>query len=449
MPIPYFRPPKGYDFLRRTIGRFWISLWLVLGLLWPVLAEETYTFDPAEIEKKPYHFGGYGEIRPVLFGTDSKAAFYKLRFFDDPQEKYLMEWNGRLQLEGRYDKGLFALFGKMNGDLKNNWTGFSHRATFYEAYGTIKPSLSLKIDLGKRTAKWGKGYAWNPVAFADRPKDPDEPELGMEGYVMASADFIKSFDGPLKTLSFTPILLPVYDNLNEDFGSRDKVNTAGKLYFLWYDTDIDLLFMTGGSRSDRFGLDFSRNLTSNFEIHGEFAYLSRYNKIVLTAGGGQERIESEAKSWLLGLRFLTGFDLTAIVEYYHNGTGFSGEELTRYYQTVHQAYADYQSSGRTAALNSLRQLAETGYGRFSAGRDYLYLRLSQKEPFNLLYFTPALTGIMNLNDRSGSLTLEGLYTGFTNWELRLRAGFIMGGRYSEFGEKQNDSRIELRLGYFF
>jgi hypothetical protein len=81
--------------------------------------------------------------------------------------------------------------------------------------------------------------------------------------------------------------------------------------------------------------------------------------------------------------------------------------------------------------------------------DYLYVRLSQKEPFDILYYTPALTWMMNLNDQSYSLTPELLYTGITNLELRLRAGFIIGKRDAEFGEKQNDYRIELRAGFYF
>jgi hypothetical protein len=57
--------------------------------------------------------------------------------------------------------------------------------------------------------------------------------------------------------------------------------------------------------------------------------------------------------------------------------------------------------------------------------------------------------MMNLNDGSYSLTPEILYTGITNLELRLRTGFIIGARNTEFGEKQNDYRIELRAGYYF
>jgi len=35
------------------------------------------------------------------------------------------------------------------------------------------------------------------------------------------------------------------------------------------------------------------------------------------------------------------------------------------------------------------------------------------------------------------------------WELRFRTAFIAGARNTEFGEKQNDYRMELRIGYYF
>ena len=81
--------------------------------------------------------------------------------------------------------------------------------------------------------------------------------------------------------------------------------------------------------------------------------------------------------------------------------------------------------------------------------NYLYVRFSQKEPFDILYFTPSFTWMMNTDDQSWSLTPELLYTGITNWEFRLRTGIIVGARNSDFGEKQNGYRIELRVGYYF
>jgi hypothetical protein len=428
-----------------------LAIFMIFSLFFPSTgsAENTYTFDLAETEKKPHHFGGYVEFKPILFGLDRDAAFYKLRFYDDPQRQTLSEVNGRMQLEGSYEKDIFRIYAKTNTDLKSSYSGESERTTCYELYGSVKPSSDFKFDVGKKTLKWGKGYAWNPVAFVDRPKDPDDPELAMEGYIIATADYIKSMDGPLKTFSFTPVLFPVYDHVNDSFGTRNKLNVAGRFYFLLYDTDIDLLFMTGGSRSDRFGADFSRNITTNFEIHGEFAYIRDFRKNTLDPSGNMASHEAYARSYLIGVRHLTTFDLTTIIEYYHNGTGFSDDDMKNYYDFIEIGYDAYQRTGNAAILGKARQMAETGYGRSSAMDNYLYVRFSQKEPFDILYFTPSLTGIMNTEDRSWSLTPELLYTGITNLELRLRTGFLFGGGNSDFGEKQNDYRVELRVGYYF
>jgi hypothetical protein len=75
--------------------------------------------------------------------------------------------------------------------------------------------------------------------------------------------------------------------------------------------------------------------------------------------------------------------------------------------------------------------------------------VSQSEPFDILYFTPSLTWIYNLSDRSFSISPELLYTGITNLELRLKGTLLAGESLSEYGEKQNDYRIELRVRYYF
>ena len=435
--------------MKRCLG---LAILMFLNLCIPALgtAEETYRFDASETEKKPYHFGGYVEFKPILYGLDHDSAFYKLRFYNDPQGQTLPEVNGRVQLEGSFQKDIYSLYVKTNTDLKySDYAGSSEHSVFYEAYGSLKPSPSLKIDAGKKTMKWGKGYAWNPAAFVDRPKDPDEPEQAMEGFIVGTMDYIRSFDGPLKTFSFTPVILPVYDHVNDDFGNSNKLNFAGRFYLLFYDTDIDLMFLTGGSRPDRYGIDFSRNVTTNFEIHGEYAYIRNARKNILDEMGNMRATESDAQSYLVGIRHLTTFDLTTIVEYYHNGAGISEDERGSFFSFTDRAYELYQSTGKTAALANAKNLADGGYGKPNSGRDYLYVRVSQKEPFNILYFTPAITWMINLDDRSSSLTPDLLYTGFTNWELRFRTAFLVGGKGTEFGEKQNDYRVELRIGYYF
>jgi len=428
-----------------------LAIGLLFCLFLPAMgaAGESYTFDPAEIEKKPYHLGGYLEFKPLLFGLDREAAFYKLRFYNAPQGQTLPEWNGRVQLEGSYERGFYRVYARTNTDLKDTYAGTSERTVFHEAYVSVKPSSSLKVETGKKVMRWGKGYAWSPAAFVDRPKDPDDPELALEGYIVATADYIKSFDGPLKTFSFTPVLLPVYENVNDGFGTRNQMNVAGRFYFLLYDTDIDLLFLTGGSRTDRYGVDFSRNISTNLEIHGEFAYIRNHQKNVLDAAGKSRLVEGDARSYLAGIRYLTTFDLTTIVEYYHNDTGFGGDDMKNYYAFIDRGYELYNATGNASTLVNAQTMAEGAYGRSNSMRDYLYVRLSQKEPFDILYLTPALTWMMNLEDKSFSLTPELLYTGITNLELRFRTTFIIGAKNTEFGEKQNDYRIEFRIGYYF
>jgi hypothetical protein len=412
-------------------------------------AEETYKFDLSETEKKPYHFGGYVEARPVNFWADTNAALYKLKFYNQDVGRTLQEYNFKLQLEGSYEKDITRFYFKTNTDYKNSYQGNDEQSTFYEAYGTLKPSDSFKMDVGKRNFKWGKGYAWNPVAFIDRPKDPEDPEIGVEGFIALSADYVKSLGGPLKTVSFTPVLLPVTKQVNESFGMRDYLNLAGKLYFLLYDTDIDLIFLTGGSKTTRYGADFSRNVTTNWEMHGEFAYITDYQRTFIDQSGKSYTDQYNAVSYLIGTRYLTARDTTFIFEYYHNGTGFMENEVKDYFGYINDGYQTYLNTGNDSALQRAAALTENNYGRINPMRDYLYLRIAQKEPFDILYFNPAVTMILNVNDGSFNLSPEIVYTRITNLELRLKAGFIVGATGTEYGEKAYDYRVEFRAGYYF
>jgi hypothetical protein len=120
-----------------------------------------------------------------------------------------------------------------------------------------------------------------------------------------------------------------------------------------------------------------------------------------------------------------------------------------FFECVNKGYDLFQASGDDALLSKASALAEKGYGGRNPMRDYLYTRISQKEPFGMLYFTPSVTWIFNIDDQSYSLSPELLYTGITNLQLRLKAGFIVGQRGTEYGEKRNDYRIEFRVRYYF
>jgi len=430
--------------------RLWVTIGILLTFSYGMaLGEEEYSFDLSEIEEKPLDIGGYLEFRPVLFGLDKNSALHKLKLYNRGKKNTREEYNFTALLDGSYKKGITEFHAIVNTDFKKSYLGWSEETTLYEGYMSLKPSSMFNFNIGKKTLKWGKGYAWNPVAFLDRPKDPDDPELAREGFVVISADYIKSFDGPLKTFSFTPVLMPVYDHINDDFGKINSLNFAGKMYLLLYDTDIDFMFLTGQSKTNRYGMDFSRNITSNFEIHGELAFVNDHKKSFVNSDGTVFSKEYDATSYLLGLRYLTKSDTTYIFEYFHDATGFAESEMEDYFSFIDTGYNTYLTSGDDSLLKKASNVAGGNYNRQNLMRDYLYLRVSQKEPFNILYFTPSLTGIFNINDKSLSIGPELLYTGIKNLELRLKATFLAGDSYTEFGEKQNNSRIELRVRYFF
>ena len=424
---------------------------VVLPFLLPFSFAEEYTFDISEVEKKPYHIGGYIEFYPIVFVLDKNSAMYKLNFYDRSVGGTTEEYNGNLQIEASLEKGVSRAYMKAYTSYTNSWQTETTKTSIFEGYLSVKPSSSWVMDAGKKTMNWGKGYAWNPAAFLDRPKDPNDPELSREGFIVASVDYTKSFTGgSLKTFSFTPVLAPVYSGVNDDFGEVDHLNFASKFYFLFHDTDIDLMFLTGGSKTTRYGMDFSRNITTNLEIHGEFSLINGYDRTYVDSNGNTFKSSYTAKNYLIGLRYLTKSDTTYILEYYRNGTGYSSKEMRDYFSFVDMGYDQYTATGNTGPLFKAINLNQQGaYGRMNPAVNYLYVRVSQKDPFDILYYTPAITLIANVDDKSFSLTPEVTYTGITNLELRLRTAIIPGTRGSEYGEKQNDYRADLRIRYYF
>ena len=411
-------------------------------------AEEDYSFDLEEFEPKAFEWGGYAQLQWEHLDLNSGSAFHGLNFYRDPRSS-IDRFTGLLQLEFGVKRGAGAFNTVLQAEAGQDDLGWSDRADVFEANLSFKPNPFATVDIGKKVFKWGKGYAWNPIGFIGRAKDPNNPEESLEGYLGAGLDLIKSFDGSLQTAALTTVVLPVWEDVNEDFGALNHINLAAKLYLLYRDTDIDVAVLAGDSRSTRYGVDFAKNLASNVEIHGEYAFLHDVAQKYLDAGGKVQRREVSASEYLLGLRYLTANDITTIIEYYHNGTGFSEAELERFYGLVADADQQLRATGTDTLFQNAQKIAALGYARPQVGRNYLYLKISQKEPFDILYVTPGLTAICNLDDHSYSVSPEILYTGFTNWEMRLRLSLLTGDDFTEFGEKQNQSKLELRVRYHF
>ncbi|WP_163338393.1 hypothetical protein [Desulfopila sp. IMCC35008] len=432
--------------------KFRFFLYLLLGIgqaCGPTFSTaDEFSFDVEEFEKKSFEAGGYAEFKWEQINLNEQGVLALLNRYDDPVDQ-VDRLSASLQLNGSYVKDIVSLNWLLSASgyyTEDEWDDYTD---VFEAYASLKPTNHINGSFGKKSYKWGKGYAWNPVGFINRMKDPNNPDEALEGYITAEGEIIRSYAGDLQTLALTTVILPVSENVNEDFGQQDNLNLGAKLYLLYLDTDIDLLFYTGDSRSTRFGIDFSRNITTNFEIHGEYAYFSDLEKVYLEEGRDSYKIQDAAHSVLLGFRYLNEFNLTSIIEYYHNGAGYSSEELDMFYSMVTMGEAQYSESGSDDILRRAIKLGQQGYTRPFLGTDYIYARFSLKEPGDILYFTPALTMIYNLDDQSYSITPELLYTGITNWEIRLRFSILGGGENSEYGEKMNQNKIELRLRWFF
>jgi hypothetical protein len=427
----------------------YFTVFLLAGCLFmrPGYTQEDYSFDLSEIEKKAFQFGGYLETRPILSVLDQECRFYLLNYYDRSKIRRSIQYNFKALLDLSYEKGIFRGQMRINGDLSyldSNWT---HELSLYEGFFSLKPSLHFQIDFGKKRLKWGKGYAWNPVAFIDNPKNPFDPDLALEGFTVFSADYIKSFSGKLRTLTASVVLLPIFNRVNQQLGRPNTLNWGGRLYFLLFNTDLDFMFLAGSGVSSRYGIDFSRNITSNFEIHGEWAYLSCYSKRILDDQEILKQEKGPSHSYLLGIRYLTKTNTTFFLEYYKNGQGYSQREMENYYQSIDRAYDLFLETGVENEFRLASSLTE--FRAFTPARNYLYMRIHQKEPFDIVYFNPSLISICNLKDRSLSLVPELLYAPVTDLELRARAVFLVGKKGSEFKEKQNAFRVELRFRYYF
>lgn len=419
---------------------------LALGTLTLAAQAADYSFDLSEIEPKPYEVNGFVEAKTERFWLHPDAALYPLTFPGEPPRSTLDRATATIELAGKVQRDLFTAYARASGSAAHDTIDVDSTGTLLEGGLRISPSEGLSLDVGKQVQRWGKGYAWNPTAFFERPKDPNDPSLSREGFVMASADWVKSLSGPVAAIGIAPLLLPASSDVNSDYGTTGEINLGAKLYLLVADTDIDLMWAAEGSRPQRIGFDFSRNLGSNLELHGEWARSIAATRPVLDADGAIRTEKKNLDNWLIGARYITEREVTWIAELYRNGAGYDDAQLGHFYRLLDDAFA---AGGSASAQAQALSLARSGYGRANPGRHYAYLRVSAKDPFDWLYVTPALTAIANLDDHSWQMTPEITYAGWQNVELRARAVLLHGEKLSEFGEKAVGRRLELWLRLYF
>jgi len=410
------------------------ALWIIVGTVFgwvtaPVIrAEETYSFDVEEFTKKTWEWHGELSAAGTMKDYNQDSALYPVKFpQDNPSGANEAEW--RLSLESRWDWDWSRLWLSGEAGVLYSSLPDSHEDSFWigEAYWQIAEFEPHNLEIGKRLLRWGKGYAFNPVAFLERPKNPEDPEVGREGLWLVQGVWITGPLGPLSNSSLTLVGLPLGEAVNDDFRSQAVEETVWgfKFYGLTGTLDLDLYWVNWpeSGETDR-GIDFAANLAANFEVHGE----------------GALRETTTADDWrlMLGLRYLTEQEVTWIAEWFHDSAGLTADESAAIFETIR-----HQPAVTVKPYLSLVQQQKT------INRNYGYVKVSVKEPFNWLYFTPSLSWLGNLDDHSANTALELAYAPGNNWSYNILGQTLTGSRYSQYGENPVAAKLELTAVFSF
>jgi len=401
-----------------------VSVLVICLMLWtlsPMSAGASeYDFAIPEADPSPGSFGGRVTARYTWHQLDNATAGYRRMYAGTDPGTNTYDFQALAELSASWRSNAFQAVLLTHHDRTRTFFDTEWNHAVYEGYVSISPAPNLTLDAGKKPVLWGTGYAWNPAGFLNRTKDPDDPGLNLEGRTCLGMDYIKSFSGVgLNNIGVTALILPVIDGFaNTELGENKDVNAAVKLYFLLHDTDIDLIWFNGPDQPHSFGIDFAKNLAPHFAVHGEMAFQKDVPVQKVKPNGSLGQTQENQVSGLVGLRYLNTHDTTFIAEYYHNGAG--QEDLW----------------GAPATQRN-------------PGKDYLYIKVSQKEPAEILYLTAWMATVVNLHDHSVNLQPGLTWTPVTNLEINGRVGIPLGSSHTEFGEKPDRFRPELWVRYYF
>ncbi|MCX6132319.1 MAG: hypothetical protein NTU47_00785 [Ignavibacteriales bacterium] len=420
--------------------------WLILILLVAssgVLVGQEEGPDVLSGKERKLEWSGNFDAKYALFHMDAFSPFYTLQFLAErPSSSFLTQYRLEPYLNAEYRTSDLSFVLKTHATYYNDADA---RVDLFEAYGSFSPSFNTTLQAGKRVYNWGKGYAFNPVGFVNSIKDPENPELAQAGLLSANIEYIKSLQSrALQSVALTAVLLPSPTALNSRYGEVASMDLALKTYFLIWDMDIDLMTYQSKDKPRSYGVDFARNLRENVEIHGEFSYAQNVQRHIIRDGLLANE-QTEALSYLLGLRFLSASNTTIIAEYFHNGVGLGRREYEQYYGFVMNG----SKSSNPAVMQQTLGTMQTYFRGSNTMKDYLYVKLIHPEPFDWLYFTPSMYSICNLTDKSFLLSVSLSYKPITNMEFIVWPTILVGGTTTEYGGKQIQERVELWMRVYY
>ena len=410
-----------------------------------VLCAQEYSFDFEDFEKKPYEFIGNFKFQSDFTKLDKSPALYSLNFLNKEEENYWDSYNASLELQGSYELSKF----KLSIDIKDQLTyttndEFENNFSIYESFLNIDVSKNIDLQIGKKSVKWGKGYIWNPVSFVGRQKDINDVDAGLEGFWLMKLDYVKSLSGIIQNFAVTPVIIPVTESINKDFQDEESFNFILNSYFLVEDTDIDFYLFMKEDELKKYGFDLARNILPSWEIHAEYVFIKEVSTDWLNSDFAIESTADDTHDYLFGTRLLFETNTTLIIEYLHNDAGLNAEQMKSFFDAVESAI-----SNNSDLLPAIKQYQSESLSSQFLMKDYLYAKVSQPEPFDILYFTPSVYILYNLNDNSEMIGGELSYSRFENLNLKLKYNLLFGELNSEFGGKISSDKLSLLIDYTF
>lgn len=424
-------------------------LWLTLGFgvctTNTSLAEE-FSFDVSAYQKAPYELYGHFDLLSSHQQIDSNSAFSQMTF--DRPVNSVNSLASELELNGLYRwEQSSAYFRSLSlgtkNDLPNHFLNANSQSQhqFQELYWQTQLNSNWQFKAGKIAEKWGKGYAWNPVGFIERPKNPDDPELNREGFTQLSTQWTKSLNSSLQSASASIHLIPITSEINHtEFLPSKNWLLAGKFSGLIGTTDLDFYWRHSQQTQTDIGFSFASNLSPQFEWHGDISYRPNQLTPELLTDTIKLSEKSEIQT-LLGFRYLTQNDVTWIVEWRYQPNKPTPSTMKKLYQLA--------NSTQPENLTLAKQAKSAGLLGTDTAHNSVYIKASTKDWLDILYLNAALWGLINPDDGSSAWTAELSHSGVKNQEWRLRASLLNGSKLTEYGEKLNDAKLELRWRYFF
>ena len=418
--------------------------YIIIYFLILTTASEAQDFDSSFVlsDEETLKLSGNLDSKYSLYKTRKTSPLYNLMFYNQDLSDVLSSYRMELYINGDYQTKDLGVHVKTHSEYYND---NQFDINLFELYGNISLFQNMEAIIGKKMFNWGKGYAFNPVGYVNTIKDPENPELAKSGIFSINLQYSKSFQSDfINNMAFDLIVIPSIKTINNKISELEYTDLSVKLYFLIWDTDVDLMGYYSKANSSKIGIDFSRNILPSLEIHCEYSLFDNHSKY--TVSDSILMLEKiSGSSYLIGIRWLNELNMTFILEYYHNDAGLLLKEYEEYNKFLLNAISSENNISLSEALN----MNKNYFTSPNLMQNYLYLKISLPEPFNWVDFTPALYTIYNLNDNSFIIGMPLSYKPVTNFEFILWPTIIIGYDSTEYGSKQYKEKLDMWMRFYF